>query len=68
MERFLEGRRILVLEDNYFAALDVQEMIEDLGGLVLGPVGRLNQAQALVRSHPLDGAILMARALAGQAA
>lgn len=57
-DRFLEGRRILVLEDDYLAALDLQQMVEDLGGVVLGPSGRLDEAQDLARQEPLDGAIL----------
>ncbi len=57
-DRFLEGRRILVLEDDYFAAQGVQHIVEDLGGTVVGPVGRLDRAQQLARAEPLDGAIL----------
>ncbi|MBM9594650.1 response regulator [Roseitranquillus sediminis] len=56
-ERFLEGRRILVLEDEYLAALDVQQMVEELGGTVVGPAGRLEQARELARAHSLQGAI-----------
>ena len=58
MASFLERRRILVLEDDYLGALDVQQVVEDLGGTVVGPFGRLDQAQALARAEPLDGAIL----------
>lgn len=58
MDNFLEGRRLLVLEDDYLVALDVQQMIEDLGGIVVGPVGRLDQARELVRAEQLDGAVL----------
>ncbi len=58
MERFLEGRRVLILEDNYLAALDVGQLVEDLGGEVVGPVGRLDRARALARDQRPDGAIL----------
>jgi CheY-like chemotaxis protein len=58
MDRFLKGRRILVLEDDYFAALDLQQVIEDLGGIVIGPVGQLEKAQDLARAQAFEGAIL----------
>lgn len=58
MDRVLDGCRVLVLEDEYLAALEVQQIVEDLGGSVIGPVGRLEQAQELVREQALDGAIL----------
>lgn len=58
MPSLLNGRRILVLEDDYLAALDMRQMIEDWGGMVVGPVARLDQALALARSEELDGAVL----------
>lgn len=61
MERNLEGQRVLVLDDDYFAALEVKQIAEDLGATVLGPVGRLDQAVSLARAEPLDGAILDVR-------
>jgi DNA-binding LytR/AlgR family response regulator len=57
-DRLLEGRLILVLEDDYLAALDVAQLVEDLGGEVAGPAGRLEEARALARERPLDGAVL----------
>ena len=58
MPELLDGRRILVLEDEYLVALDMKQMIEDWGGTVVGPVGRLAQAFALAESEELDGALL----------
>lgn len=58
MDRFLNGRRVLILEDDYLAALDVQQMVEELGGTVVGPVGQLEQAQELARAGAFEGAIL----------
>ena len=54
----LDGRTILVLEDDYLSALDLSETLADLGAVIAGPVGRLVQAQELARSVPLDAAIL----------
>jgi DNA-binding response OmpR family regulator len=54
----LNGKRILVAEDEYLPALELQEIIENWGGTVIGPVARLEQAMSLARTHELDGAIL----------
>lgn len=58
MTGMLDGRRILVVEDDFLAALDMAEMVEERGGTVIGPTGRLDQALRLARSEPIDGAIL----------
>jgi CheY-like chemotaxis protein len=58
MADLLRGRRILVLEDEFLAALDMKEMLEERGGTVVGPVGRLDQALALAQSERLDLALL----------
>lgn len=59
--RMLEGRRILIVEDDPFDALEMRTMVEELGGVVLGPVGRLDAAAAIVDGEQLDGAILDVR-------
>ena len=58
MPKLLEGLRILVLEDELLTALDLARMIEDCGGEVVGPVGRLEQARELVRREQIDAAVL----------
>ena len=35
----LEGRRILLVEDEYFQALDTKRCLEDAGAEVIGPAG-----------------------------
>jgi DNA-binding response OmpR family regulator len=55
---FLDGLRILLVEDEYLLALDMQETMEGWGATVVGPVGRLEPAVALAQSEALDGAIL----------
>jgi CheY-like chemotaxis protein len=57
----LNGRRILVVEDEYLPSLVMVQMIEDLGGTAVGPVARTDQALALARSEALDGAVLDVR-------
>jgi CheY-like chemotaxis protein len=54
----LSGLRILVVEDDFLIAMDIKGAIERLGGKVVGPVGRLQQAQELARREAFDAAIL----------
>ncbi|WP_082622070.1 response regulator [Bordetella sp. N] len=58
--RVLEGRRILVVEDDYLVALTVVELLEDVGAEVIGPVSTADEAVALVTAGatPIDAAIL----------
>ncbi len=58
MGQLLRGQRILVVEDNFIMALDLSQMVEELGGVVVGPVGRLDDGMALAESNEIDGAIL----------
>lgn len=53
------GRRLLVIEDDYFWADEVRRALEATGATVLGPVASVETAMALLRSEPeLDAAIL----------
>lgn len=54
----LAGKRVLVVEDEALIAFAVEDMLLALGCEVVGPALRLDQAQALAASHPLDAAIL----------
>jgi CheY-like chemotaxis protein len=58
MAELLAGRRILVVEDDLVVALDMSDMVEELGGAVVGPVGQLARGLALAESEELAGAIL----------
>lgn len=57
MEPLLAGRKVLIVEDEYFAAVELQRLVEEAGGKVVGPAGTLADAQELVGDE-LDGAIL----------
>ena len=48
LERSLAGCRVLVVEDQYFIADDVRSALEMRGATVVGPVGRLDEAFALL--------------------
>jgi len=49
-ERVLSGRRVLVVEDEYFLAQDLVQVLRELGAEVVGPV-----------ADPQDGLDLLAR-------
>jgi DNA-binding response OmpR family regulator len=50
--------RVLVVEDEYLIADDIAMTLEDLGYDVVGPVATIDSALAVVRSEPLDAALL----------
>jgi len=50
--------RILVVEDEYLLADTLAEALAELGAEVVGPVGHLAEALALVAAAPVDGAVL----------
>lgn len=54
----LAGRRILVVEDEMLIALMIEEILQDLGCVVVGPVGKLDAALELARDEVLDAAVL----------
>jgi CheY-like chemotaxis protein len=56
--RDLTGKRILVVEDDFVIARSVADMLGDHGASVVGPVGRLPRALALIDQEPIDAAVL----------
>jgi DNA-binding NarL/FixJ family response regulator len=54
----LRGLRILVVEDEFLVAMELETMLQDLGGEVIGPLGRLDEAVAIAREETLDVAVL----------
>lgn len=56
---FLEGRRILIVEDEYFLADDIARACRERGAEVEGPIGGIEEALAIVDGRRLiDGAVL----------
>ena len=53
----LAGKRILVVEDEYFIAADIRSALQDEGAEVLGPVGALARGFELT-SERADAAVL----------
>ena len=55
----LKSRRLLVVEDDYLLADDLARSLEALGVEVVGPVGSIDDALALIAGDgALDGALL----------
>jgi len=59
MTTTLSGLRVLVVEDEYLIADEMEQMLNRAGAQVVGPVGVLDDALALLRRSPhIDFALL----------
>ena len=54
----LRGLRILVVEDEFLVAMELETMVRELGGEVIGPLSSLEEAVAIARQETLDAAVL----------
>ena len=55
----LSGRRVLVVEDEYFLADDISRALRSVGADVLGPVGEIEDALRILHDGSvIDGAVL----------
>lgn len=55
----LAGRRVLVVEDEYFLADDISRALQSFGADVAGPVGELEDALRILNDGSVvDGAVL----------
>ncbi|WP_101341183.1 response regulator [Cereibacter azotoformans] len=54
----LAGLAVLVVEDDYFLAHELAEILEAEGAQVSGPAGTLTEAMDLASRAPLDAAVL----------
>jgi two-component SAPR family response regulator len=54
----LDGLKILVVEDEFLVAMDLGNMIQTLGGEVLGPVSTVSAATELLEKEEVHGAVL----------
>lgn len=52
------GKRILVVEDEGLIAMMVEDMLADLGAVVVGPAATIEEGLALAKSEALDAALL----------
>ncbi len=54
----LEGRRVLVVEDEMLVAMNLEDMLGDLGIVVVGPAMRIDAALELAQTAVIDAAVL----------
>jgi CheY-like chemotaxis protein len=56
--RPLTGLRLLLVEDEAMIAMDMEDLISDLGAEVVGPFARLRDALHALKHEPIHGAVL----------
>ena len=56
--RLLEGRKILIVEDEAAIALNLSSAVQQAGGIPIGPAVSVAGAFAVMADHALDGALL----------
>ena len=61
MQKPLTGRRILVVEDEFLIAMEVEDLLRALGAEVIGPFGHLEPALGAALKEDINGAVLDAR-------
>lgn len=54
----LQGKAILIVEDNIYFAMNLAFAIEDLDGCVIGPVGTVAEALAIIEAQEVAAAVL----------
>jgi two-component sensor histidine kinase/DNA-binding response OmpR family regulator len=65
--RSLAGMRLMVVEDELLVSMLIEEILGELGAIVVGPYGRLADGLAAAKAERFDGAILDLN-LAGESA
>lgn len=50
--------RVLLVEDEYFIAVEVMKALESAGIATVGPTGSVTEALRMIESGPIDAAIL----------
>jgi len=58
MSSQLQGRRVLVVEDEVMVSWLLEDMLAELGCEVVGPAARVGQALAIVDAETIDLAVL----------
>src|SRR5258706_8798644 len=54
----LAGLRVLVVEDEMMVSMLIEDMLSDMGCIVMGPASRLDEAMELVGAGNIDCAVL----------
>src|SRR5579875_2422360 len=58
MSTLLEGKRILLVEDEYYIASDLKRMLSQRGAAPVGPAADLPTGLSLAATEDLDAAVL----------
>jgi len=59
LQKPLSVRRVLVVEDEYFLAEDIVQILKEMGARIIGPVGELEEATNLVNADAaIDAAVV----------
>jgi DNA-binding response OmpR family regulator len=54
----LAGKRILILEDDFYLATDEKALLEQAGASVVGPFGSASREHHILGAGPLDAAVV----------
>lgn len=57
-DQYLEGRHVLIVEDEPFIAFDLADAIEEAGGVVVGPAATVRSALQMIANGRVEAAIL----------
>lgn len=64
----VEGRRVLLVEDNYLVAATLVTQLEEMGCAVIGPFASVHDALAAVERESIDAAVLDVNIIGGTSA
>lgn len=54
----LSGRKIIVIEDEFFVGIELAQMLESAGAEILGPAWSLSDAEELAANEEIDMAVV----------
>lgn len=57
-EKCLDGKAVLIVEDNFLVAEDLRCSVEQAGARIVGPIGDASQALAAAQEKKIDVALL----------
>ncbi|ASJ92282.1 hypothetical protein CBR61_16060 [Porphyrobacter sp. CACIAM 03H1] len=57
-DHVLNGRRVIILEDDYYQAQDCRHLLEEAGARVIAMSGTLPDVDTLLADGPIDAALL----------
>ncbi|MCV3768671.1 response regulator [Rhizobium sp. TRM95796] len=58
IESRMKGQHVLIVEDEFFIAMDTQLALEQMGAIIVGPASNVADALGLIASRTVDCAIL----------